>query len=55
MCEKFLGGMILGMALGALLCANSVRARQIVKDGQEQVMEKVEKISKSKKPNTQED
>ena len=55
MCEKFLGGMILGMAFGALLCANSVRARQIVKDGQEQVMEKLEKISKPKKPNTQED
>ncbi len=47
--DKFLFGMVLGMLGGAVLVTNSVKARQIVKDGQEQVKQKVEEMSKSNK------
>lgn len=47
--EKFLFGVVLGMLGGAVIVTNSVKARQMVKDGQNQVIEKVEKISKPKK------
>ena len=40
--DKFLCGMLLGVIGGAVLATNSAKARQIVKDGQEQVKEKVE-------------
>ena len=44
--EKFLTGVVLGMLGGALIAANSVKARQLVKDGQEQVKQKMAKMSK---------
>ncbi len=47
--EKFLFGVVLGMLGGAVIVTNSVKARQMVKDGQNQVIEKEEKISKPKK------
>ncbi len=47
--DKFLMGVILGMLGGALIATNSVKARQAVKGGQEQVMQKVEDISKKAK------
>ena len=47
--EKFLFGVVLGMLGGAVIVTNSVKARQMVKDGQTQMIEKVEKISKPKK------
>ena len=47
--DKFLVGVVLGMLGGAVLVTNSVKARQVVKDGQTQVIEKVEKMSKPKK------
>lgn len=47
--DSFLCGILLGMLGGALVATNSQKARQIVKDGQEQVKEKVEKLAKSKK------
>lgn len=52
--EKFLCGVVLGMLGGAVLVTNSVKARQMVKDGQTQVLQKVEDMTKSKKKNTQE-
>ena len=47
--DKFLIGVVLGMLGGAVLVTNSVKARQVVKEGQTQVIEKVEKMSKPKK------
>ena len=52
--DKFLCGVVLGMLGGAVLVTNSVKARQMVKDGQTQVLQKVEDMTKSKKKNTKE-
>lgn len=52
--DRFLCGIILGMLGGAMLTTNSVKARQMVKDGQEQVKQKVEQLSKQSKKNAQE-
>lgn len=41
--DKFIAGAMLGMLGGALIVANSVKARQMIKEGQEKVMEKAEK------------
>lgn len=53
--EKFLFGVVLGMLGGAVLVTNSVKARQMVKEGQNQVAKKVEQLgekkSKAKKSN----
>ena len=46
--DKFLCGIILGMLGGAVLATNSAKARQMVKDGQEQVKEKMNEIGKSR-------
>lgn len=46
--EKFLCGIILGMLGGGLLVANSVKVRQMVKDGQNQVKEKVSEVISKK-------
>ena len=43
----FFMGIILGMVGGAVLATNSVKARQVVKDGQEQVLEKAKEMQKS--------
>ena len=50
--DKFLVGIILGMLGGAVLVTNSVKARQAVKDGQNQVIEKMTELKKKteKKP-----
>ncbi len=48
--DSFLCGVLLGMLGGALVATNSQKARQIVKDGQDTVIERVEKLSKPKKP-----
>ncbi|MBQ3219833.1 MAG: hypothetical protein IJB32_04500 [Clostridia bacterium] len=47
--DKFLCGIILGMLGGAVLATNSAKARQVVRDGQEQVKQKVNELGKSKK------
>lgn len=52
--DKFLCGVILGMLGGAVLVTNSVKARKMVKDGQDQVMERVSEYAKNNKKNTQE-
>ena len=47
--DKFLFGIILGMLGGAILVTNSAKVRQAVRDGQEQVVQKVSEISKKQK------
>lgn len=49
MSDKFLFGLCLGMIGGAVIVANSVKARQAVKSGQEQVIEKVSELGKKQK------
>lgn len=44
--EKFLAGVVLGMLGGALIVTNSVKARQTVENGQQQVMDKIENLGK---------
>ena len=43
--DKFLCGMLLGVIGGAVIATNSARARQMVRDGQEQVKQKVDEIA----------
>ncbi len=47
--DKFLIGIVLGMLGGAVIATNSAKARQAVKDGQEQVKQKMEELSKKSK------
>lgn len=47
--DKFLCGIILGMLGGALIVTNSAKARQAVRDGQEQVVQKVNELSEKQK------
>lgn len=47
--DKFLCGMLLGILGGAVIATNSVKARQLVKDGQAQVKQKVDEFSKNSK------
>lgn len=42
--DKFLYGMLLGVIGGAVLATNSAKARQMVRDGQMTVKEKVEEL-----------
>ena len=51
--DKFLCGMLLGVIGGAVLATNSAKARQMVRDGEEQVKQKIEEMSKSSKKNNQ--
>lgn len=51
--DKFIAGIALGMLGGAMIAANSVKARQIIKDSQEKVAEKAEKIMGEKKSKKQ--
>ena len=46
--DKFLWGAALGMLGGAVVATNSVKARQRVKAGQAQVVEKAETLAKKK-------
>ena len=47
--DKFLVGVVLGMLGGAVLVTNSVKARQAVKSGQEQVIDKMGELKKQQK------
>ncbi len=49
MFDKFMWGIALGMIGGALIASNSVKARQAVREGQEQVMQKAQELTKSSK------
>lgn len=42
--DKFLCGMLLGVIGGAVLATNSAKARQMVREGQMTVKEKVEEL-----------
>ncbi len=44
--DKFLFGMLLGVIGGAVIATNSSKARQLVREGQTQVKERVEEMSK---------
>ena len=46
--DKFLIGVILGMMGGAIITANSKQAQKMIKDGENQVKEKVTKAVKGK-------
>lgn len=53
--EKFIAGLAIGTALGALWVANSNKTRALVKKGQEELKERVdayidEKLAESEKP-----
>ncbi len=50
--DKFLFGVILGMLGGSLIVANSVKARQTVKNGQKQGLDKAEDLIKTGKKNS---
>lgn len=45
----FVCGLIMGMIGGALIVANSHKARQIIKDGQNMVTQKVDEVTKKTK------
>ncbi len=47
--DKFLAGIVLGMLGGALIVTNSVKARQLVRDGQERVVKSMEELDKQSK------
>ena len=51
--EKFLFGVVLGMLGGAVVATNSIKARQIIKEGQSQVKEKIEGLGKKQKKSTE--
>ena len=46
--KNFTIGIILGMIGGALIVANSYKARKLVKEGQEQIKDKVSKLTNCK-------
>lgn len=46
--KNFTIGLILGMIGGALIVANSYKARKLVKEGQEQIKDKVSKLANCK-------
>ena len=50
--DKFFFGIVLGMIGGAVLATNSVKTRQLVKEGQAEVSKKMEQMSKPKKQNS---
>lgn len=47
--DKFFMGIFLGMIGGAVLATNSVKTRQLVKEGQQEVSKKVSELTKPKK------
>lgn len=47
--DKFLVGVILGMVGGAFIATNSNKARQAVRDGQDQIIEKAKNLQKKAK------
>ena len=46
--EKFAIGMIFGGLLGAVLCANNYKMRTLVKKGQAEIAEKLDKLMDEK-------
>ena len=52
--KMFIVGLALGMVGGALIVANSQKARQAVKNGQEQISRKAEEMAKNSNCNCKE-
>ena len=46
--DKFLFGIVLGMLGGALVVSNSSKARKLIKDGQQQLKDKVDSLGKNR-------
>lgn len=46
--KGFVCGMIAGLIAGAVIVANSYKARKLVKDGQEQLKQKVSEVTDKK-------
>ncbi len=46
--KGFVCGMIAGLLAGAVIVANSYKARKLVKDGQEQLKQKVSEVTEKK-------
>ena len=46
--KSFVCGMILGLLGGAILVTNSYKARKLVKDGQEEIKNKVSEMTEKK-------
>ncbi len=46
--KGFVCGMIAGLLAGAVIVANSYKARKLVKDGQEQLKQKVSEVTDKK-------
>ena len=46
---KFMFGLLFGMVGGALIVANSAKARQVVKDGQTKVLDEADKLKAKSK------
>lgn len=47
--DKFLVGILLGMVGGAVIATNSYKARQAVRDSQDQIIEKAKDFQKKTK------
>ena len=45
--DKFLFGIVLGMLGGAVIVSNSSKARKLIKDGQQQLKDKVDSLETS--------
>ncbi len=52
--KEFICGMLIGALTGALVVANSCKARKLVKEGQEQIKNKVSEMTKQNGKNSDE-
>lgn len=53
--KSFVCGMILGLLGGAILVTNSYKARKLVKDGQEEIKNKVSEMTEKKSGKKEDD
>ena len=53
--KNFVCGMILGLLGGAILVTNSYKARKLVKDGQEEIKNKVSEMTEKKSGKKEDD
>ena len=53
--KSFVCGMILGLLGGAILVTNSYKARKLVKDGQEEIKNKVSEMTEKKSVKNEDD
>lgn len=53
--KNFACGIVLGLLGGALLVSNSYKARKLVKDGQEEIKNKVSELTEKKSKKKEDD